>query len=141
MVRYLAEVLGIRYLYLAGKPATDSVGFEGPVINSGDWVWLGPELESASIFGNMIKALAEHLSKQKFQGQMILIDQPYSEILKADFEWPEELVFVCYDKEFYQLFSQVLSKGSRMIWIPDPNRYQNEPNLKKQAWQALTQGS
>jgi hypothetical protein len=143
MVRYLKDVLGIQYIQidpdeLSNCAASPQDNMNGPEIKRGDWVWLGEGLQDLPIFEKMIQALWDHLSKKGFLGNIILLDAPYSDILNADFDWPEELTLVCHEQDFHDLFRQVLPEKSRIILIPHPAHFEKQPDLKKVAWQALT---
>jgi hypothetical protein len=139
MVEYLTDVLGLKYLYwLPPSPKDQEIDSEDIQIGPGDWVWLGPNLDELPIFTKIVEATFDYLKKRFFKGQMIYINLPYNQILESDFEWPEGVTFVCYDEDFYNVFSQVLPSDAKVILIPDPSRYDQEPHLKKIAWQALT---
>jgi hypothetical protein len=141
MVDYLKDVLGIKYLYrLPPSPEDQKIRSEDIQIEPGDWVWLGPNLDKLPIFTKIIEATSDYLKKKSFKGQMISIHLPYNQILESDYEWPEGVTFVCHDEDFYNMFSQVLPSETKIILIPDPSRYDQEPHLKKIAWQTLTKG-
>jgi len=140
VVKYLRDVLGIQFLQQAPQieRAMNDSSQEDLTIHSGDWIWIGAELEQVPIFSKVVQAVYDHLKENKFQGQVLHINLAYSEVLELDFPWPDNLTVVCHDEDFYNIFSQVLPDSAKLILIPDPKKYESEPQLKKVAWQALT---
>jgi len=142
MVHYLKEVLGIKYIQidrdeLSALDHSTQEDLEGLNIQSGDLIWLGEGLLELPVFNKMVQAHWEYLSKKGFSGNIIFLDVSCSDILNADFEWPEGVTFICYDHEFYKVFQQVLPDKARIILIPNPAHFDRQPELKKIAWQTL----
>jgi hypothetical protein len=156
MASYLKDVLGLNLIYQESKEKRDPQDIQDLQSSQeidlfpGDWVWIGPDLDSLPVFHKMIEALSNYwYQKEGLSFRMLLWSLDYGNILKTQHSWPDQITFVCVDPAFYSLFlqtqescsssvsSQSSSFSCRILLIPHPKDFASNPALKKQAWKVL----